>query len=64
MRVLLVEPWLDGSHRQWADGYQRASTATVEVIGLPGERWRWRLRGGALPLAAEVEASVGGQRSA
>ncbi len=54
MRILLVEPWLDGSHRQWAEGYQRASRHEVHIIGLPGQLWRWRLRGGAVPLAAEV----------
>ncbi|MCP3993063.1 MAG: DUF3524 domain-containing protein [Actinomycetia bacterium] len=54
MRILLIEPWLDGSHRQWAEGYQRASNHEVHVIGLPGRLWRWRLRGGAVPLAAEV----------
>ncbi|MGF1596095.1 MAG: DUF3524 domain-containing protein [Acidimicrobiales bacterium] len=58
MRVLLVEPWLDGSHRRWAEGYRAASAHDVEVIGLPGALWRWRLRGGALPLADRVGAWV------
>jgi len=54
MRVLLIEPWFDGSHRQWAEGYQRFSGNEVDIVGLPGELWRWRLRGGALPLARLV----------
>ena len=54
MRILIVEPWLDGSHRQWAEGYRQASSHQVDIVGLPGELWRWRLRGGALPLAALV----------
>jgi glycosyltransferase involved in cell wall biosynthesis len=58
MRILLVEPWLDGSHRQWAEGYQQASGHRVDIIGLPGQLWRWRLRGGSVPLAAEVAAWV------
>lgn len=58
LRVLLVEPWYDGSHRQWADGYRGASAHRVDVVGLPGQLWRWRLRGGALPLAEQVAAWV------
>jgi glycosyltransferase involved in cell wall biosynthesis len=58
MRVLLVEPWFDGSHRQWAEGYRRASAHRVDIIGLPGRLWRWRLRGGALPLAVRLEQWV------
>ena len=51
MRVVLVEPWLAGSHQQWAQGYERQSSHKVAVVGLEGNAWRWRLRGGALELA-------------
>lgn len=54
MRILLVEPWLTGSHLAWAEGYRGASGNEVHVVGLPGELWRWRLRGGALPLAESI----------
>lgn len=54
MRVLLVEPWLAGSHQAWAEGYAAASSHAVDVIGCPGEHWRWRLDGSALPLARTV----------
>lgn len=54
MRILLVEPWLSGSHEAWAEGYQASSRHEVDVVGLPGELWRWRLRGGALPLAESI----------
>lgn len=54
MRILLIEPWQTGSHQAWAEGYQAASSHEVAVIGLPGELWRWRLRGGALPLAEKL----------
>lgn len=54
MRILLVEPWMTGSHLAWATGYQSASSHEVHIVGLPGELWRWRLRGGALPLAEKV----------
>lgn len=54
MRILLVEPWETGSHLAWAKGYQESSSHEVYMVGLPGELWRWRLRGGALPLAEKI----------
>ncbi|MFT7600064.1 MAG: glycosyltransferase involved in cell wall biosynthesis [Acidimicrobiales bacterium] len=58
MKVVLVEPWLGGSHREWAEGYASASDHQIEVIGLPAASWRWRLQGGALPLAAKISRWV------
>lgn len=55
MRVLLVEPWFGGSHAAWANGYRRHSTHDVELLTLPDEAWRWRLRGAALTLAQEFD---------
>lgn len=54
MRILLVEPWQTGSHLAWAEGYRASSGHEVDIVGLPGELWRWRLRGGALPLAEKI----------
>ncbi len=54
MRILLVEPWETGSHLAWATGYRAASRHEVHIVGLPGRLWRWRLRGGALPLADKI----------
>jgi glycosyltransferase involved in cell wall biosynthesis len=59
MRILLVEPWMDGSHRSWAEGYREASSHDVDIIALPGELWRWRLRGGAVPLADQLVEWIG-----
>ncbi len=58
MRILLVEPWQTGSHQAWAEGYRDASSHRVDIVGLPGELWRWRLRGGALQLAEKVTAWI------
>jgi glycosyltransferase involved in cell wall biosynthesis len=51
MRVLLVEPYFAGSHRAWAEGYQRHSRHTVDLLTLPGRFWKWRMQGAALTLA-------------
>jgi glycosyltransferase involved in cell wall biosynthesis len=38
----------------WAEGFRASSGHDVDIVGLPGELWRWRLRGGALPLAEQI----------
>lgn len=58
MKLLIVEPWLGGSHAQWAEGYRLVSMHEVSIVGLPADRWRWRLRGGAAPLADLVRDHV------
>jgi glycosyltransferase involved in cell wall biosynthesis len=57
-RIALVEPYLGGSHRAWAEGYQRHSTHRVEVFGLPAIHWKWRMQGGHVTLAPRIAAAV------
>ncbi len=61
-RIFVVEPYFAGSHRSWADGYQRHSAHEVHVISHEGNFWRWRLRGAAVTLAeatAQLVTEVG-----
>lgn len=51
MNILLLEPYLTGSHAAWAQQYAACSRHRVEVLGLPGRHWKWRMHGGALTLA-------------
>jgi len=57
-RVVLVEPYYGGSHQAWADGWAARSRHDLELITLPGNFWRWRMRGGAVSLAEQVNAFV------
>jgi len=57
-RVLLVEPYYGGSHRAWADGWVANSRHEVALITHTDQFWRWRMRGGAVTLAAEIERHV------
>jgi glycosyltransferase involved in cell wall biosynthesis len=61
MRVLLVEPYLGGSHADWAAGLARHSTHEVSVVGHPGRHWRWRMRGGPVTLAEQAATVVAEQ---
>jgi glycosyltransferase involved in cell wall biosynthesis len=51
MNILLVEPFFEGSHAAWAEGYRKHSTHQVELLPLTGRFWKWRMHGGAVTLA-------------
>lgn len=57
MRIYLAEPFFDGSHRQWAEGLQQHSPATVRLFTLPARYWKWRMHGGAVSLARQLPAA-------
>ncbi len=58
LRVLLVEPYFGGSHRQWAEGYRDRSGHDVSLLTLPARWWKWRMRGGAVTLAEMIDDHV------
>lgn len=51
MRVLIIEPFLTGSHAAWAKEYAEHSSHEVGILGLEGRHWKWRMHGGAVTLA-------------
>ena len=53
MNILLLEPFLSGSHQKWAEGYQAHSRHEVRLLSLKGRHWKWRMHGGAVSLAGQ-----------
>ncbi len=51
MKILVLEPFFTGSHKQWALGFQQCFPHPVEILSLPGRHWKWRMYGGAVSLA-------------
>ncbi|CAN5751095.1 DUF3524 domain-containing protein [soil metagenome] len=51
--VLLVEPYLGGSHQAWAEGVIAHSGHVVDLISHPARWWKWRMRGAAVTLAEQ-----------
>ena len=51
MNILYVEPYYSGSHKSWIDSYQKYSNHKVEILSLPGKKWKWRMHGAAITLA-------------
>jgi len=51
MRIALLEPFFTGSHKSWANEYERFSKHEVKLFSLSGHHWKWRMHGGAITLA-------------
>ena len=58
MKILLIEPFFSGSHKQWAKDWQQNSSHQIELLTLPGHHWKWRMHGAAVTLANQFNASV------
>lgn len=53
LRICLLEPFYGGSHKRWADELKRFSRHEIDILGLPGRHWKWRMHGGAVTLAEQ-----------
>ncbi|MAV64466.1 MAG: glycosyl transferase family 1 [Candidatus Marinimicrobia bacterium] len=51
MKILIIEPYFEGSHKRWALELQNFSSHNIETLTLPGRYWKWRMHGGAITLA-------------
>ncbi len=55
MNILLVEPFLGGSHRVFINGLQRYSRHRVFSVTMKGSHWKWRMSGGSVTLAEKTK---------
>ena len=55
MKVLSLQPWYGGSHRQFADGWSSRSGHQWTTLGLPDRNWKWRMRHAAVEFARQIE---------
>jgi glycosyltransferase involved in cell wall biosynthesis len=55
-RILLLEPFYGGSHKDVADGLKAHSRHRIDLLTLPDRFWKWRLRGAALYWAGRVQS--------
>lgn len=53
-RILFIEPFYGGSHRQVADQLVHRSRHTIELLTLPDRLWKWRRRYAAFELARRL----------
>ncbi|MDE2827317.1 MAG: DUF3524 domain-containing protein [Bacteroidota bacterium] len=58
MKVLALEPWYGGSHRNFVDGLIENSRHEYELVTMAARFWKWRLQGGAQTLARKCRQLV------
>ena len=58
MKVLALEPWYGGSHRNFVDGLIENSRHEYELVTMAARFWKWRLQGGAQTLARKCSQLV------
>ncbi|MCL2503117.1 MAG: DUF3524 domain-containing protein [Coriobacteriia bacterium] len=54
LRILALEPYYGGSHRAVLDGLVGAIDAEWTLLTLPARKWKWRMRGSGVTMAAEA----------
>ncbi len=55
MNIVLLEPFYSGSHKQWARGLQQFTGHNIDILGMQGRNWKWRMHGGAVTLARKLQ---------
>jgi glycosyltransferase involved in cell wall biosynthesis len=50
-KILIIEPFFGGSHKQWAEGWQKHSRHQIKLLTLSAHHWKWRMHGAAVTLA-------------
>jgi len=58
MKILLLEPYFIGSHKDWAEELKRFSRHDIEIWSLSGHHWKWRMHGGAVTFARRFNEST------
>ena len=53
-KILFLEPFYGGSHRDFADGLVKHSRHEITLYTLPARFWKWRMRGASLHFAREI----------
>lgn len=53
-KILFLEPFYGGSHKDFADGLVRHSKHDITLMTLPSRFWKWRMRGAALYFAEKI----------
>ena len=53
MRVLALEPWYGGSHKNFLDGLMRHSKHQFHAVTMSDRFWKWRMHGGAVTMASK-----------
>ena len=56
MKILSLQPFFGGSHRNFNDGWIQHSQHHWTVLALPDRSWKWRMRHAPLEFARQIDA--------
>ncbi len=59
MKILFLEPFFGGSHKEFALGLQNHSSHGIELLTFPPIFWKWRMRGAALQFHEALPYGLG-----
>lgn len=54
MKILALEPWYGGSHRNFLDGLRSHSRHEFYPVTMAARFWKWRMHGGAVTMARKA----------
>ena len=54
--VLLLESYYGGSHQAFLDGWISRSIHDWQLLSLPPNKWKWRMRHGPITVVEAIEA--------
>ncbi len=57
MRIALIDPFFEDSHRVWAEGLQSHLAEPLDIYSGSAFNWKWKMTGGSVSMAEEVNAS-------
>jgi glycosyltransferase involved in cell wall biosynthesis len=55
--VLFLEGYYGGSHRAFAEGWEKRSCHNIEIFKLPARKWKWRMQAGAWIFSEKIRNS-------
>lgn len=58
MRIALIDPFYDESHRVWAEGFAAHSSHDIDFYVRPARHWKWKLTAEALLTADRINSSA------
>ena len=54
LKILFLEPFFGGSHKEFAEGLVKHSKHEIDLYTLPSRFWKWRMRGAALYFIKKI----------
>ncbi len=57
MRIALIDPFFDTSHRRWAEGLQNEVSHSIDVYSGSAHHWKWKMTGGTFNIVEQLNGS-------